>query len=261
MATGSGGRAQVTADSDFGNEFFKQTSSCLFGEALGSKLGLVSLFGMILAGGGYALNYFVLRSGIWDDYALVLMLVAGAGMVIAMLRGGTPARPKARVVKIPTTKVERVEQAAAEPAFRTASDPSPRELREAPSAYNRQQNRAAAAIPEHDLEGYQNALLHYRKAGDMHGQAEILRRLGHLAKSRGHLKEAREFYVNSRRCFNQIGDNYAEAAVLLDLGQVLESLGEQDAAGAAYREANRALLDVAMDHGGGQDMAYDHAAD
>ena len=95
----------------------------------------------------------------------------------------------------------------------------------------------------------------------LHGQGEMLRRLGHLAKARGHLKESREFYMNARSCFRKIDDHYAEAAVLLDLGQVLESLDEHDAASAAYRDANRALLDVAMNSGDRHNDIQAHAAD
>ena len=107
----------------------------------------------------------------------------------------------------------------------------------------------------------QKALVHYAGSNDFHGQGEVLRRLGHLAKARGHLKESRDFYMNARGCFRKINDHYAEAAVLLDLGQVLESLEEHDAASAAYRDANRALLDVAMNTGDNQNAIQAHAAD
>jgi hypothetical protein len=112
-----------------------------------------------------------------------------------------------------------------------------------------------------EVAGYERALLHYAERGDLHGQGEILRRLGHTAKSRGHLGESREFYVNARNCFKETGDHYAEAAVLLDLGQVLESLGDQDAASAAYRDANRALLDVAMNSTNQSGIINTQAAD
>ena len=67
--------------------------------------------------------------------------------------------------------------------------------------------------------------------------------------------------MNARACFRNIDDHYAEAAVLLDLGQVLESLDEHDAASAAYRDANRALLDVAMNAGDRYNAVQAHAAD
>lgn len=112
-----------------------------------------------------------------------------------------------------------------------------------------------------EVSNFQQALVHYVNAGDFHGQGEVLRRLGHLAKGRGHLKESRQFYMNARACFRKIDDHYAEAAVLLDLGQVLESLDEHDAASAAYRDANRALLDVAMNAGDRYNAVQAHAAD
>ncbi|MGI9498951.1 MAG: tetratricopeptide repeat protein [Geminicoccaceae bacterium] len=112
-----------------------------------------------------------------------------------------------------------------------------------------------------EVDNFQQALVHYVNEGDFHGQGEVLRRLGHLAKGRGHLKESRDFYMNSRSCFRKINDHYAEAAVLLDLGQVLESLEEHDAASAAYRDANRALLDVAMNSGDRYNAIQAHAAD
>ncbi len=120
------------------------------------------------------------------------------------------------------------------------------------------------AAPDHvddEVANFQQALVHYVDTGDFHGQGEVLRRLGHLAKSRGHLKESRQFYMNARACFRKIDDHYAEAAVLLDLGQVLESLDEHDAASAAYRDANRALLDVAMNAGDRYNAVQAHAAD
>jgi hypothetical protein len=112
-----------------------------------------------------------------------------------------------------------------------------------------------------EVTNFQQALVHYVNTGDFHGQGEVLRRLGHLAKGRGHLKESRQFYMNARACFKKIDDHYAEAAVLLDLGQVLESLDEHDAASAAYRDANRALLDVAMNAGDRYNAVQAHAAD
>ena len=120
---------------------------------------------------------------------------------------------------------------------------------------------AAPDPVDDEVANFQQALVHYVDSGDFHGQGEVLRRLGHLAKGRGHLKESRQFYMNARACFRKIDDHYAEAAVLLDLGQVLESLDEHDAASAAYRDANRALLDVAMNAGDRYNAVQAHAAD
>jgi hypothetical protein len=120
---------------------------------------------------------------------------------------------------------------------------------------------AAPDPADDEVSNFQQALVHYVDIGDFHGQGEVLRRLGHLAKGRGHLKESRQFYMNARACFRKIDDHYAEAAVLLDLGQVLESLDEHDAASAAYRDANRALLDVAMNAGDRYNAVQAHAAD
>ncbi len=130
---------------------------------------------------------------------------------------------------------------------------------------------AAAAQPiqvfdepqeDDEIAGFERALMHYAERDDYHGQGEILRRLGHAAKGRGHLTESKEFYLKARECFRKVEDQYAEAAVLLDLGQVLESLGDNDAGSAAYRDANRALLDVAMNASNDDRVSsYPQAAD
>ena len=229
---------------------------------------------MILVGAAatFIANHFHFQMKRIDDFALVGFFVGGGLLLSVLLRSGEtgPAskqRPaKRRSVERDTDLVieqaqpfeSRRDRAAviglAEPP--AAGTPVPADALVHPQAV-----RPAPDPADSEVASFQKALVHYAEAGDFHGQGEVLRRLGHLAKARGHLKESRDFYMNSRNSFRKIDDHYAEAAVLLDLGQVLESLDEHDAASAAYRDANRALLDVAMNSGDRYNAVQAHAAD
>ena len=246
----------ASVDTEPSNDVFVQTEKSLLSEAFGRPLGLAALALLFAALAAFAVNHFMLAMDRVNDYAMVALFLAGGLLLSILLRSGEP-----RTVR---TRSSRREREPSEDDLVIEDDPgSPgmdfparqhRGLAEEPAS-GAPIPAAAMAETLHSVEeveqddevvGYERALIHYAERGDLHGQGEILRRLGHVAKSRGHLGESREFYVNSRNCFKETGDHYAEAAVLLDLGQVLESLGDHDAASAAYRDANRALLDVAM---------------
>lgn len=254
-------------------DVFEQTEKSLLGEALSRPLGIGAALAILSATALFAANHFMFGWKRIDDYALVAFFVAGGVLLSIVLRSGDPkVTPRKRsVAKRDEEEVQELllDKVAATPqpealAPRSVGLADPASAR-APIPPGASVNPLAAEIgaegSDDEVSGYQRALVHYVDQGDLHGQGEVLRRLGHLAKARGHLKESREFYVNSRNCFRKIDDHYAEAAVLLDIGQVLESLGEQDAAGAAYRDANRALLDVAMNTGDRYSSMQAHAAD
>jgi hypothetical protein len=264
---------RYSVDVDPSSDVFRQTEKSLLGEAFSRPLGVGALLVLVLAIGMFAANHFMWSLDRVGDYALVAFFVSGGILLSLLLRAGEPRVANAQRVRpkrepliedelqlgnaaaiYPTTSNVR----PLRPGF--AEDASPSGV-PVPAA-------ATAAIPltvdpeqDDEVAGYERALLHYAERGDLHGQGEILRRLGHTAKSRGHLSESREFYVNSRNCFKETADHYAEAAVLLDLGQVLESLGDHDAASAAYRDANRALLDVAMNTSNRDGSIHAQAAD
>lgn len=247
-------------------DVFEQPDRSLLGEALSRPLGLCAALGLLVAIGIFAANHFMFGWEKIDDYALVGFFVAGGILLSIVLRSGDPnASPRKRVrrgrrVGESDDLVLNQEVVAQQPEAIAIGDYDDN-VRPAPEAISPAFQEIDTLADDNEASGYQKALIHYLDKGDLHGQGEVLRRLGHLAKSRGHLKESREFYVNARSCFRRIDDNYAEAAVLLDLGQVLESLGDQDSAAAAYRDANRSLLDVAMNAGDQQDTSQAQAAD
>ncbi|MGI9421369.1 MAG: tetratricopeptide repeat protein [Geminicoccaceae bacterium] len=253
------------------SDVFEQPERSLLGEALARPVGLFSALLILISIGVFVANSFYLKMDRIDDYALVAFFVGGGVLLSLLLRAGDPnssrkqdrsraGRPVASeedlILEEPFAAAG---QSAAAPGFAeagTESSPVP------PAALVPAKAVKPAPDPVDDeVASFQRALVHYVDAGDFHGQGEVLRRLGHLAKARGHLKESREFYMNARGCFRKTDDHYAEAAVLLDLGQVLESLDEHDAASAAYRDANRALLDVAMNSGDRHNAIQAHAAD
>ncbi len=261
-------RSRVTGSYDAPNDVFQQPNQSLLGEAFSRPLGVGASVGLVLAVVVFLVNHWILGWNKLDDYALVAFFVAGGVLLSLLLRIGEPTAERNRRTK--------TRKAMAEPGLvpedNIVFEPRPETAEQQglaePASFSTPVPPGASAVDDvieenrdDELEGYQRALVHFAEKGDLHGQGEILRRLGHLAKSRGHLKESQEFYVNARSRFRDINDSYAEAAVLLDLGQVLESLGDQDAAGAAYREANRALLDVAMDNGNRNAPFLAHAAD
>jgi tetratricopeptide (TPR) repeat protein len=219
----------------------------------------------------------------FDDFALAGLFLGGGVLVSVLLRSGdtsSPIRKKSKPPRsAPARDVELVLDDEVEFELPEVELGARSGLAEAPAASaprlqvasstprkNAGTKRPASlspvqAVEDDEIASLQKALVHYVDGGDLHGQGEVLRRLGHTAKSRGHLRESQGFYMKARDCFQKIGDHYAEAAVLLDLGQVLESLDEHDAASAAYRDANRALLDVAMNSGDRYNDVQANAAD
>ena len=276
-ASGRGGLSESPVD------VFEQPDRSLLGEAFGKPIGFAALLLIIGSAGLFIANHFMLYMDRIGDFALVGFFVGGGILLSLLLRASDPnvAARKRRLTEkvieedegdliLETAFEERAQPAMAAPGLaetaRSAAPTPPAAPPAAPPVPAAALVRPEAVKPAPDpvddeVATFQKALVHYVEAGDFHGQGEILRRLGHLAKSRGHLKESRDFYMNSRNAFRKIDDNYAEAAVLLDLGQVLESLEEHDAASAAYRDANRALLDVAMNSGDRYNEIQAHAAD
>ncbi|MDH3662452.1 MAG: tetratricopeptide repeat protein [Alphaproteobacteria bacterium] len=251
-------------------DIFEQPERSLLGEALGRPVGFGAALLIVAAAGTFIANHFVFQMKRIDDFALVAFFVGGGLLLSMLLRTGDPhGASKKRVRKVPAD-IQDEELVLADPFEEAGGSAAARGLAEAPPAsppvpaaalVEPSAVRPAPDPVDNEVASFQKALIHYVEQGDFHGQGEVLRRLGHLAKSRGHLKESRDFYMNARSCFRKIDDHYAEAAVLLDLGQVLESLDEHDAASAAYRDANRALLDVAMNSGDRYNAVQAHAAD
>lgn len=262
-------------ENDSTSDVFEQSEKSLLREALGRPLGLGALIIFVLAIAVFAGNHFMWTLDRVTDYALVAFFVAGGILLSLLLRSGEPKvrRPKPNrywrdedlqqreMMHGRNQEDDRGEMVLGHHQRQGLAENAPAGS-PIPLAATKQ-----AAVPiadsEHDDEvaGYERALLHYVEKGDLHGQGEILRRLGHTAKGRGHLEESKKFYLSSRDCFKGTDDHYAEAAVLLDLGQVLESLGDQDAASVAYRDANRALLDVAMNASNRDRVIHAQAAD
>lgn len=256
------------------NDVFQQPQKSLLADAFGRPVGIGTLIALGVSIAAFLANHFMLGWDMLDDYALVAFFVAGGVLLSVLLRSGDTRPIRFKRNRGPDRITAQSEELLLDHEVGELSYPAagPREdngLAETSPSTAPVPTAATAtdkalmveSEKDEEVDGYKKALVHYVDKGDLHGQGEILRRLGHVAKARGHLKESREFYFNARNCFKQIDDNYAEAAVLLDLGQVLESLGDHDAASAAYRDANRALLDVAM-NSGDRDRAYQaNAAD
>ncbi len=251
-------------------DVFEQPERSLLGEALARPVGFCSALVLVLAGGVFVANHFILRMDRIDDFALVAFFVGGGGLLSVLLRSGETTAVSQKRVRSSRPAEARGELILEEPfgdrqenvmATGLAEPPATETLVPSAALVAPATVRQAPDPVDEEVATLQKALVHYVDCGDFHGQGEVLRRLGHLAKARGHLKESREFYMNARSSFRKIDDHYAEAAVLLDLGQVLESLEEHDAASAAYRDANRALLDVAMNSGDHHNAIQAHAAD
>lgn len=260
-------------------DVFEQPDRSLLGEALSRPLGIAAALTIIGSAGVFAANHFHFQHERVDGFALVGLFVGGGLLLSMLLRSGDSStstkkfgaalRPMDEEAELTLNEAlvedEEEELLVQRPhRFQPGLAEGPQAAPPVPPAAL-VEPRAIKAAPEpgdDEVASFEQALVHYANAGDYHGQGEVLRRLGHLAKGRGHLKESREFYMNARACFRKIDDHYAEAAVLLDLGQVLESLDEHDAASAAYRDANRALLDVAMNNSNDRYNAVQaHAAD
>lgn len=275
-ATGRAGFGESSVD------IFEQPERSLLGEAFGKPIGFAALLLIIGSAGLFIANHFMLYMDRIGDFALVGFFVGGGILLSLLLRASDPnvaVRKRNLTEKVidedegelilETAFEERAQPNMAASGFAEparAASPTPIAPPAAPPVPAAALVHPEAVKPAPDpvddeVATFQKALVHYVETGDFHGQGEILRRLGHLAKARGHLKESRDFYMNARSSFRKIDDNYAEAAVLLDLGQVLESLEEHDAASAAYRDANRALLDVAMNSGDRYNEIQAHAAD
>jgi len=263
-------KSGFSVDADPAMDVFEQPERSLLSEAFGRPLGIVALVLFFLALGALAVNHFMLAMDKINDYAMVALFLSGGLLLSILLRSGEPrtARAKSRRQQAESDSPDLLIEQEEDLSKSDTTGHQRRGLEEAPSS-GAPIPAAATAETLHSMDieqddevaGYERALLHYAERGDLHGQGEILRRLGHTAKARGHLGESREFYVNSRNCFKETNDHYAEAAVLLDLGQVLESLGDHDAASAAYRDANRALLDVAMNSTNQSGITNAQAAD
>jgi hypothetical protein len=256
-------------------EVFVQPNRGLLADALSRPLGLVALAAMVLGGLILYASWGEGGAGWPADYALMILFVAVAAFVVVVLRAGEPKLPRPsggfEPHHAPPEPVETV-MPQRRPARRTAKAPAA-----APATGRAAAPAALAAEPDapvtldggSSFESYRRALLYYQRINDQRGQGEVLRRLGHLAKSKNRLQDSRDLYISARSCFREVGDSYAEAAVLLDLGQVLEAMGEHETAGAAFREANRSLLDVAIssnEPAPAQDRrrrppVFDHAAD
>lgn len=262
-------------DADMSSDYLEQSEKSLLREALGRPLGILSLFLLFAAVSAFAANHFMWTMDRVSDYALVAIFVSGGLLLSILLRSGDSRtrRPKAnRQMRGNPLHEDEIglgvinNRAEDDMVIGLHRD---RGFAEASPAGAPIPMAAMQKVPEVDssdqddeMAGYERALIHYAEKGDLHGQGEILRRLGHVAKGRGHLNESREFYLKSRDCFKKTDDQYAEAAVLLDLGQVMESLGDHDLASAAYRDANRALLDVAMNTTSNRDrVIHAQAAD
>jgi tetratricopeptide (TPR) repeat protein len=253
------------------SDVFEQPEGSLISEALRKPLGLFAALAIVVAAGVFAANHYIFQMKRIDDFALVGFFVGGGLLLSILLRSGDPKTasrkraqrqpPRSDELALDSPR-EAAKPAAAVSKKRVGLAEPPAAAAPIPAGAVASSAQAPAPLDEDDEVGsFQRALVHYVETGDLHGQGEVLRRLGHLAKARGHLRESREFYMKSRNCFRKIDDHYAEAAVLLDLGQALESLGDQDAASAAYRDANRALLDVAMSSGDRYNAVQAHAAD
>ena len=261
------------------SDVFEQPDRSLLGEALSRPLGIAAALTIIGSAGAFVANHFHFQHERVDDFALVGLFVGGGLLISMLLRSGDssasskkfgaalrPMEDDGELTLNDALMEDEEEELLVQHQHRHQPGlaEGPRAVPLVPPAAL-VEPKAIKAVPDpadDEVASFQQALVHYANAGDYHGQGEVLRRLGHLAKGRGHLKESREFYMNSRACFRKIDDHYAEAAVLLDLGQVLESLDEHDAASAAYRDANRALLDVAMNNSNDRYNAIQaHAAD
>lgn len=259
-------------------DILDQPERSLLGEALAKPVGLIAALLLLASGGVFLVNHFYLFMDRINDFALVGFFVGGGVLLSMLLRTGdpgaaartetarkAPARSRSAEIEsddlILDTPFEQKTGAASARGAGLAEAPASVTPIPPAALIDPKAVRPAADPADNEVASFQKALVHYVQTGDFHGQGEVLRRLGHLAKARGHLKESRDFYMNSRACFRKIDDHYAEAAVLLDLGQVLESLDEHDAASAAYRDANRALLDVAMNSSDRFNAVQAHAAD
>jgi len=275
------------------NDVFEQPERSLLGEALNRPVGLFSAILLVGSAAVFLANHLFLAIDRLNDFSLAGLFLGGGVLVSMLLKSGdvgeaTPRRSgnslKTEAASVDDSEViledmvtfDQPESETATPGLAevpAAGTPRLQIEKPKPRAVPKPvQSKPLAIAPEKssgladdggddELQGLQKGLIHYVEANDHHGQGEVLRRLGHLAKSRGHLRESQEFYMKSRDCFQVIGDHYAEAAVLLDLGQVLESLDEHDSASAAYRDANRALLDVAMNSGDRHNEVQANAAD
>lgn len=261
-------KVRPAVDFDPASDVFEQTEKSLLAEAFGRPLGIVSILVLILALGILAGNHFLWTMDRINDFAMVAFFVAGGILLSLLLRSGEPRPAQSMKTKRHGRETDLVfedgqgQQDLVSHRRRGMSEESAAGAPIPAAATAMAIQPVVASEQDDEVVGYERALLHYAERGDLHGQGEILRRLGHAAKTRGHLDESREFYVNSRNCFKETNDHYAEAAVLLDLGQVLESLGDHDAASAAYRDANRSLLDVAMNSSSNRDSSiHAQAAD
>ena len=267
---------------DLPNDVFEQPERSLLGEALRKPVGMGAALIFVCSGLVFAVNHLFLNMERFDDFALAGLFLGGGVLVSVLLRSGDTSSPMRKRAKssrpAPAREVELVlddeidfelpeAELGVHSGLAEAPAPTKPRLKVASSAAKAADVKRPAslspvqAVEDDEISSLQKALVHYVDAGDLHGQGEVLRRLGHTAKSRGHLRESQGFYMKSRDCFQKIGDHYAEAAVLLDLGQVLESLDEHDAASAAYRDANRSLLDVAMNSGDRYNDVQANAAD
>ncbi|SPE37390.1 hypothetical protein SBA6_70032 [Candidatus Sulfopaludibacter sp. SbA6] len=84
---------------------------------------------------------------------------------------------------------------------------------------------------------FHEALERYIRAGDLAGQASVLRRLGDLHFRFGHLDESAGNYIQARELFQKIGDKHGEATVLKSLGDASKKQKDVPASAAFYETA------------------------
>jgi Flp pilus assembly protein TadD len=91
---------------------------------------------------------------------------------------------------------------------------------------------------------FDEALAHYRAAGDSRGEAVALGDLGTRLHNRGNLAEARTLYLESLRLRRRLSDRYGIAVMLNNLGEILEATGETEAAAVFFTHAERAFREM-----------------
>jgi tetratricopeptide (TPR) repeat protein len=97
---------------------------------------------------------------------------------------------------------------------------------------------------------YRQALRAFGALGDRAGEAQILRRLGHLTRVRGDLQESRRLYGDAREGFRQAGERYGEASCLIELGRVGGDLGDYHLARDAFGDARQMFAGILCDLAG-----------
>jgi tetratricopeptide (TPR) repeat protein len=85
---------------------------------------------------------------------------------------------------------------------------------------------------------YKRSLSNFRKAGDQHGIADALYRLGFLVLRIGDTDAALNYYRESLNIRLRLGDDeWGEAVILYSLGNVFQQIGQIDEAGNHYKSS------------------------